>query len=237
MEIVMPLCIKEVPPHVGEFVLNHFRYEPETGYLYRTKTYSKSVDITKPAGSPNSQGYLDVDLGKAYGEGKVRNTRVHRIIWFLAYGYWPSFQIDHEDGDKRNNKLENLRPTDQKLNQANRKARTDVTSKYKGVGLHRSRWRAFICLGGVFHNLGTFKIEEDAAKAYDQAAIKHFGLHARLNFPAEGKTSAVVPVELDKVGLVQQKMKLTIAEVNPKLNLNVPLDVDPQFGYRYSEIH
>lgn len=35
----------------------------------------------------------------------------------------------------------------------------------------------------------------------------------------------------------QVKMKLAITEVNKKLNLNVPLDVDPQFGPRYSEIH
>lgn len=35
----------------------------------------------------------------------------------------------------------------------------------------------------------------------------------------------------------QAKMKLAITEVNKKLNLNVPLDVDPQFGSRYSGIH
>lgn len=35
----------------------------------------------------------------------------------------------------------------------------------------------------------------------------------------------------------QAKMKLAITEVNKKLNLNVPLDVDPQFGINYSRIH
>lgn len=233
----MPLYIKEVPQEVSDFVLEHFRYELETGYLYRTKTYSKSVDLTRPTGSLNSQGYLDVDLGRAYGKGKVRNTRVHRIIWFLVYSYWPTFQIDHIDGNKQNNKIENLRGTDQKLNQANRKARTDVTSKYKGVGFHRNKWRAFITKDGVFCGLGTFMTEEAAAKAYDEAALKHFGQYARLNFPEEGCISAVVQILIGSNEETQKKMKLAITEVNNKLNLNVPLDVDPQFGYRYSEIH
>lgn len=233
----MPLCIKEVPPQVSDFVLRHFRYEPRTGYLYRTKTYSKSVDLTKPTGSLNSQGYLDVDLGRAYGKGITRNTKVHRIVWFLVYGYWPDFQIDHIDGDKQNNKVENLRPTDQKLNQANRKARTDVTSKYKGVGFHRNKWRAFITKGGVFCGLGTFTTEEAAAKAYDEAALKHFGQHARLNFPESGFNSAVVQIHTGSNEETQKKMNLAITEVNSKLNLNVPLDVDPQLGKNYADVH
>ena len=192
MGVTMPLYIKEVPKEVDEYVRTHFKYDPETGYLYRTKSYSKSVDITQPAGRPNSQGYLDVDLGRAYGKTTARNTRVHRIIWFLINGYWPDFQLDHIDGVKTNNRIENLRPITQRYNQANRIARTDVTSKYKGVGLHRNKWRAFIMLpGNTFKHLGRFDTQECAARAYDQAASALFGEYARLNFPRDGKPSAV----------------------------------------------
>lgn len=125
----MPLYIKPVPEHVGPYVKNHFRYDPESGFVYRTVQLTKRVDLSKPVGSINSQGYLDVDLGRAYGEGKVRNTRVHRVAWFLHYGHWPNEQIDHIDGEPTNNKINNLRLVTQRRNQYNRKARTDVTSK------------------------------------------------------------------------------------------------------------
>lgn len=188
----MPLFIKEVPKEVGEYVKSHFRYGPESGQLYRTKAYSKAVDTTKPVGSLNSQGYLDVDLSRAHGQRTARNTRVHRVIWFLVHGYWPDFQLDHIDGDKTNNKIENLRPIDQRYNQANRVARTDVTSNYKGVGWHRGKWRAFIMQPGKkYKHLGRFDTQEEAAKAYDKAALELFGDFSRLNFPVDDKPSAV----------------------------------------------
>lgn len=186
--------IKPVPDGVGEYVKDHFRYDPETGLLWRTKTYNPSVDINKPAGSLNSQGYLDVDLGKAYGGG-TRNTRVHRIAWFLTYGVWPDQPIDHINGDMTDNRLCNLRLTTQQKNQHNRKGRSDVSSPFKGVGWHLGKWRAFIVLpDGTTKYLGRFAKEEDAARAYDAAASKHFGEFARLNFPEQGSVSAKAEV-------------------------------------------
>ena len=187
----MPLCIKDVPEEVGQYVKSHFRYEPETGLLYRLKTYSNSVDITKPVGSINSQGYLDVDLSRGYGTRKARNTRVHRVAWFLHYGYWPNFQLDHINGDIKDNRIANLRATTQRLNQGNRTSRKDVSSKFKGVGLRRNKWRAYIVTPETrYKHLGSFELEEDAARAYDAAAREVFGCHARLNFPAVGEVSA-----------------------------------------------
>jgi DNA polymerase I-like protein with 3'-5' exonuclease and polymerase domains len=47
----------------------------------------------------------------------------------------------------------------------------------------------------------------------------------------------IAPVKVGQEQVVYDKMKRAIEEVNQKLQLNVPLDVDPQFGGRYSEIH
>ena len=188
----MPLCIKDVPEEVGKYVKSHFRYEPETGLLYRLKTYSNSVDITKPVGSINSQGYLDVDLSRGYGTKGARNTRVHRVAWFLHYGDWPDFQLDHINGDMKDNRISNLRATTQRLNQGNRSARQNVSSRFKGVGLSRGKWRAYIVTPETrYKHLGYFQCEEGAAKAYDAAAKEVFGDYARLNFPAGGSKSAV----------------------------------------------
>lgn len=180
----MPLYIKPVPEEVSTFVKENFRYDKDTGTLWRMKT-------SKIVGSSNSQGYLDVDLGKPYKK-RTRNTRVHRVAWFLSYGEWPEGQIDHINGDKKDNRLENLRLTDQQKNQHNRFSRKNSSSVYKGVGLHRGKWRSYITdLEGKFKGLGYFENETLAAEAYDNAAKELFGSWARLNFPDEKDVSAV----------------------------------------------
>ena len=59
------------------------------------------------------------------------------------------------------------------------------SSRYKGVYLHKRnrKWAAQITLKGKQNYLGVFGIEADAARAYDEAAVKMFGEVAYLNFP------------------------------------------------------
>lgn len=54
---------------------------------------------------------------------------------------------------------------------------------------------------------------------------------------AQFHDETVVQIPQGLEGETQAKMKVAITEVNQKLNLNVPLDVDPQFGTNYSVIH
>lgn len=125
------------------------------------------------------------------GETGYATTRIGGKMVFihkLIMGTRGNCQIDHKSGDGLDNRKENLRWAYKRVqNDYNRaKIRGPVTSQYKGVctvSSDRSKWRATICKDGKRYHIGTFKVEEDAARAYDAAAKEHFGEYARLNFP------------------------------------------------------
>lgn len=109
-------------------------------------------------------------------------------------------QTDHINGDKLDNRKENLRRCSPAQNQGNRwKSKQAKTSKYKGV-YFCSKLRKFVAYGREGKKnkrLGTFQSEEDAALAYDRWAIGYFGEFARLNF------QRWIPTEEEKERMTQ----------------------------------
>lgn len=117
-----------------------------------------------------------------YGKRKIRVGGQRQGVLMHTYiTGWPL--VDHIDGNGLDNRRANLRPATSSENSQNRRMRSDNTSGLKGVSLIRGRWRARIYLDGAQCHLGYFPTPEEAALAYDAAAIKHFGEFARLNFP------------------------------------------------------
>lgn len=110
---------------------------------------------------------------------------VHRLV--LPHKSSRQSHIDHVNGDRLDARRDNLRVATPAQNQANRKKAEGKTSRYKGVSrTRRGKWYAQITVNYVAINLGTFACEEEAARAYDAAAVEHFGDFARLNFPGPG---------------------------------------------------
>ena len=100
------------------------------------------------------------------------------------------FLVDHINGDKLDNRRENLRLATRGENEVNkRKRRTHKgrkpTSKYKGVtkikDRRKKRWRAIITFQKRIIHLGNFYTEKEAAEAYNEAAKKYYGDFAYLN--------------------------------------------------------
>ncbi len=120
-------------------------------------------------------------LRKVPHNGSYKTVRLHQQI-MGGNGF------DHEDGDGLNNQRYNLRPANKTQNKANSAKQGGTASVYKGVHRDRNKWRAQITAGVRIH-LGCFDLEIDAAKAYDTAAIQHFGEFAKLNFPLDNPSN------------------------------------------------
>jgi len=107
-----------------------------------------------------------------------RSAFMHRLIT----GYT---RVDHADNDGLNNQRWNLREATAGQNLANARLRSDNTSGYKGVcwAKDKSRWSAQICADGRTRHLGYYATAEDAARAYDAAALAIWGEFAHPNFP------------------------------------------------------
>ncbi len=106
---------------------------------------------------------------------------MHRLIMNAPHG----LLVDHKDGNGLNNKRSNLRICNNSQNLANGKQINHrKTSMFKGVRwiVRLNKWCARIGRSGK-HYLGLFNTEEQAAKAYDEAAKKQYGEFSCLNFP------------------------------------------------------
>lgn len=191
------MAVKALP--TPEVLRQLLRYEPETGKLFwRTRPVSlfrchgkmsaEHAASTWNKSHAGKEAFTSVD-NYGYRRGSVFNIsiRAHQVIWRMENGIQPDgSDIDHIDNDRLNNRLENLRLAERSQNCANRRARRDGTSRFKGVCWKQQlgAWIAYAFTGSQREHLGTFAREEDAARAYDAAAAARWGEYARLNFPA-----------------------------------------------------
>lgn len=151
-------------------------YDPDTGRLVWKVKVADKVVVGREAG--NATGRRDVRISV---DGVL--YQAHRLAWVIMTSSQPPALIDHINRDHRDNRWANLRAASTSQNGANRKAQANSTTKIKGVHHYpesKKPWLARMsCRGEVVLNR-YFSTQEEAARAYAEAAIEHFGLHARV---------------------------------------------------------
>jgi hypothetical protein len=163
-----------------------FSYDSETGsvvYLPRSGNPPKDKAVNsryagKTAGNLDGKGYLRLQaLGK--------DVKAHRLAYALHYGEWPRGQIDHINGVRSDNRIENLRVVTVGENNLNKAKQRNNTSGHVGVYFDTARgaWRSRIKVKGICYDLGCYTNVEDAAQAR-KLAERRLGFHENHGRPA-----------------------------------------------------
>ncbi len=150
-----------------------FDYREDGALIWRVyrSSNARPGDV---AGYMKSHGYLYVSINE-------KRFIVHRVVFLWHHGYLPP-DVDHINGVRSDNRIENLREASRSQNLHNSKKSSRNTSGYKGVSWcdRRQKWRANICTNYKQRSLGYFDTAELAAAAYAEAAAKDHGSFARI---------------------------------------------------------
>lgn len=145
------MYIKQYPPQ--EKIKEYFNYE--SGQLiWKVDRHSNKVK-GRPFGRVEKKGYVS---------GRIDNGmyKAHRLIWIYFNGEIPyGLQIDHINGIKDDNKIENLRLVTHTQNRHN-------TTKHDGCYFNNrnKKWTSQIGINGTRYHIGDFSTKQEAQKMH-----------------------------------------------------------------------
>ena len=109
-----------------EYLLSSYRYDTATG-----KLINKKMNREYPGVIDKSKGYVRVNV---FFQGEQFKLWKHRLVFFLVHRRFPK-EIDHLNGIKTDNRIENLREVNHSENETNklRKWRKNPDSGLPGI--------------------------------------------------------------------------------------------------------
>ena len=135
-------------------------YDPETG-VFTWAVDRGNVKAGSIAGCLFMQGYIGISINKS-------SYKAHRLAWIYMYGVIPKgLTVDHKNGNKSDNSLDNLRLATTAQQNQNAKIYASNTSGFVGVVWHKqsNKWRAYITVNKQTKHLGSFNTPEAANDA------------------------------------------------------------------------
>lgn len=149
----------------------HQMFTYSDGNLIHRYTVQGGKQAGAIAGSPHNAGYRQISINR-------KKYLIHRLVWLYHYGEMPD-QIDHINGMRSDNRIENLRECSYSQNHGNRRKQSNNTSGMKGVFLDKRDgfWMVYVAQ----EYKGRYKTIQEAADAYDKFAKEHFGEFALTN--------------------------------------------------------
>lgn len=160
-------------PTIDELVQS-IDYNPETGAMSWKKDRG-SRKLGDSIGCKDKHGYLLVRFAGAL-------LKCHRVAFAIHHKRWPSFDIDHKNGIRTDNRISNLREANRQQNAMNQGLRSDNTSGHKGVHWRKieRKWWAQIQISGKCKSLGLYDDINEAINARRKAELELFGDFARV---------------------------------------------------------
>lgn len=148
---------------------------------YEHAKWNRNFAATPLALKLHSNGYQSVRIDS-------QTIMAHRLAWVLHYGAWPKGELDHINGDKLDNRIENLRDGNKSENMRNQHVRSDSTSGFPGVHFCKHKksrpWVARIGMKGTWKTVGYFATREEAIECRKREQVK-YGFSERHGCPRE----------------------------------------------------
>lgn len=138
-------------------------YSEETG-VFVWKVGRGGAKVGAVAGAPTPYGYITFKVDGV-------NYQAHRLAWLYVHGKWPGPHVDHRNGVRSDNRIDNLRDVSRTVNNQNQRApHKNNRAGFLGVATTKwGRYQATISAFGKKHNLGNFASAEEASAAYAAA--------------------------------------------------------------------
>lgn len=150
-------------------------FDYREGNLIWKITKSATAPKGTIAGSVNARGHVNLQVDK-------KLYAAHQLVFMYHKGYIPK-EIDHVNGVKTDNRIENLRECTSSQNKGNIGLLRNNKTGYRGVSFNNrsQKFHAQIKINGKQTYLGRYDDPKEAARVYNQAAKEHFGDFAYLN--------------------------------------------------------